>query len=374
MHNILVVDDDNKIVEGMSLILRDNFSDSLTVFTANNGLQALTAMQSIPISILVADIKMPIMNGMELLNFIKTNNLNVTVIMLSGYDDYSLIREALKTGAYDYLLKPVNINNLVAVITQIINFLPNIEPKHEFNMPEIKVTENNLHSNFFDMDVQEKLAKKEMLRLLHQALDDLLKSQHKEMFEKVHRFFEAIMPEDFTEAEIRQLLMQFMYDLMEREPKYIPIIASTKLTEYDIMSTIKNLPTLSQLKKSFCDINMYYIDYIIAKNAKSEERLVEQAKDYISQHLQENLHLSDVARCFFLHPNYFSSIFKAQTGVTFRDYLRIIRINKAKELMADNNQKLSAIATKVGYQDASHFNRAFKEVTGYSPSQYRRMQ
>ena len=81
--------------------------------------------------------------------------------------------------------------------------------------------------------------------------------------------------------------------------------------------------------------------------------------------------LADIAARFCLHPNYFSSLFKKQLNITVREYILRLRIQKAKELMADPDLKLIDIALSVGYQDAAHFNRAFKNVTGRTPSQYR---
>ena len=61
-----------------------------------------------------------------------------------------------------------------------------------------------------------------------------------------------------------------------------------------------------------------------------------------------------------------------EAGITFRDYLRAVRVEKAKELLREGFLKIQDIALMVGYQDAPHFNRAFKEVTGLSPSLYRK--
>ena len=85
----------------------------------------------------------------------------------------------------------------------------------------------------------------------------------------------------------------------------------------------------------------------------------------MEKHCSEQLLLSDIAAQFHLHPNYFSSLFKKQLDMTVRDYILQLRMTKAKELMKDSSLKLLDIALAVGYEDAAHFNRAFKNVTGF---------
>ena len=104
---------------------------------------------------------------------------------------------------------------------------------------------------------------------------------------------------------------------------------------------------------------------------KKEEYVVKKAQEYMEKHCSEQLLLSDIAAQFHLHPNYFSSLFKKQLDMTVRDYILQLRMTKAKELMKDSSLKLLDIALAVGYEDAAHFNRAFKNVTGVSPSMYR---
>ncbi|MBQ6859942.1 MAG: helix-turn-helix transcriptional regulator, partial [Clostridia bacterium] len=65
---------------------------------------------------------------------------------------------------------------------------------------------------------------------------------------------------------------------------------------------------------------------------------------------------------------YFSTLFRQLSGVTFREYLRKERIEQAQRLILEGSCRLYEIAERVGYQNTSHFNRAFKAVTGVTPS------
>ena len=160
---------------------------------------------------------------------------------------------------------------------------------------------------------------------------------------------------------------------MNRSEKLLELVSSYKLTENDLTNQIKEQVLLSQLKKAFVNINELYIEQLRSVQNKKDRYLVKKATEYIEAHHNEQIMLSELASLFHMHPNYFSSLFKNETGTTVRDYILNIRIKKAKELMKDNNYKIIDIAIAVGYQDASHFNRAFKNITGMSPKRYRQL-
>ena len=92
---------------------------------------------------------------------------------------------------------------------------------------------------------------------------------------------------------------------------------------------------------------------------------------YMSEHLDEPMGISALARLANLSPRYFSGLFKQQTGCAPREYLHLLRIHQACQLLNSTGFSIKQIAFKVGYQDPLHFSRQFKAFQGISPTQYR---
>lgn len=107
-NSILIVDDDADIREGLTHEVEKEFKGKVTVLNCKNGALAAEILKTNTIDIVVTDIKMPVMNGIELLHFIKNNHLSCKSVVLSSYDDFNLVRSAMTQGAVDYLLKPVD--------------------------------------------------------------------------------------------------------------------------------------------------------------------------------------------------------------------------------------------------------------------------
>ena len=128
MYQILLIDDDETILDGLKVVMQNHFSDEFRCVTATNGEEAIKQMQTEYYHLIISDNKMPKLDGLSLLRILKKYDISSCVIILSGFDDYSYIRNALKTGAYDYLLKPVNIRQLVNMIEHLIPDLKNNIP------------------------------------------------------------------------------------------------------------------------------------------------------------------------------------------------------------------------------------------------------
>ncbi len=101
-------------------------------------------------------------------------------------------------------------------------------------------------------------------------------------------------------------------------------------------------------------------------------KLIERIQQYIQEnYMNSGLGLSRISSEFHISEGYVSSIFKEQSNVNFGDYVENIRINKACQLLKENEHTISEISEFVGYNSVQSFRRAFKRVMGISPKEYR---
>lgn len=117
-HYILVVDDEPSVC----FLLKEELSENkkFSVVTANDGAEALNHLLQKPFDVVLLDVRMPRMSGMDVLRFIKEHHPTTQVIMLSNYADVKTAIEATKLGAYDFVSKPYNREELFATVHRAI--------------------------------------------------------------------------------------------------------------------------------------------------------------------------------------------------------------------------------------------------------------
>ncbi|WP_410771242.1 helix-turn-helix domain-containing protein [Fontibacillus sp. BL9] len=98
---------------------------------------------------------------------------------------------------------------------------------------------------------------------------------------------------------------------------------------------------------------------------------VQSAIAYIYDHLGQSLSLNQVARHVHMNPNYFSAMFKRETGQNYIEFVTRMKMQKAMAMLRETPAKVSEVAGDIGYGDLKYFNRLFKKFTGLTPSEYR---
>lgn len=122
---------------------------------------------------------------------------------------------------------------------------------------------------------------------------------------------------------------------------------------------------LTRIGKSATPYPNTYLD-------QTHEKISEVAS-FINSHYNDELSLNKVAAHFSYSPTYLSKAFKKVTGFKFVEYKNHVRIKEASKLLQNSRLNITEIALQVGYNNLTHFGRIFKEITGYSPLEYRKM-
>lgn len=125
MYQLLIVDDQPDLVEDLAAMLPWNSIGVSSVYQAHSGTEALDLMKATPIDIVITDIRMPGLSGLDLIETVRETWTHIKCILLSGYNDFEYAQRALKNQASDYLLKPVEDEELLGAVKRAIGELEN---------------------------------------------------------------------------------------------------------------------------------------------------------------------------------------------------------------------------------------------------------
>lgn len=151
---ILVVDDHLVVREGLKLIFEteENYE---VIGEAENGEKALILIDKLKLDVILMDLSMPKMNGIEVLKVLNQKNNLVPVIILTTYDDDKLIKEGLSLGAKGYLLKDTNRENLIRTVEAAIRGELLLQPEISTSLFNSKSETKQKH-NSFDISISER--------------------------------------------------------------------------------------------------------------------------------------------------------------------------------------------------------------------------
>lgn len=118
MIKVLIIDDEPIIREGLRKTINWKTLHCTVIGEAENGVEAIEMIDNLIPDIVITDIMMPGHSGLELTKYIKDNHPQIKIIFLTGYNDFSFAQQAIKLGAYDFVLKPTNTDELEKVLAK----------------------------------------------------------------------------------------------------------------------------------------------------------------------------------------------------------------------------------------------------------------
>lgn len=131
MYRVIVADDEVWVIFGIKKLIHRSGLPFEVVGEASNGIRAYEMTKELMPDLLITDIRMPGLNGLELMRKLKEENIAPKVIFISGYAEFEYAKEGLRLGAFDYLLKPVEEEGIAAILQRYMEQQKEEEAKKE---------------------------------------------------------------------------------------------------------------------------------------------------------------------------------------------------------------------------------------------------
>lgn len=147
-------------------------------------------------------------------------------------------------------------------------------------------------------------------------------------------------------------------------------IVNTELLDLGYLQ--KTRPTMERKKELVRTCSAALLELVSGRESSEPSKMIMAALNYINQHFCENISLTEVAENINISKNYLCDIFKKELGITFMNYVTNLRIEKAKDYLANTDMKMYEVSDAVGYSDYAYFSQIFKKHTGTTLSAYRR--
>lgn len=339
MYKIMLVDDEPLALLGMEEIIDWNAEGFTVVASCSSGTEALEQAENLSPDAVVTDIRIPDMTGIELLEKIRKIRPQTEFFVVSAYSDFEMAREAIRLAALDYVLKPLSEEEFLKAAGCMRNKL----------------------------DQRQKRKEEQPLRI-----------------DKKNPVFPAYQ----SRGRSCYLLLAFRRDHLPSKcggetlwreietEDCVGILTDRILPEYPARIGISiGMPDCSDaafmLRSAFASLQGGFRFCSAQERGKSEVSAAD-IQLYLFEHLSEDISLKQLAQNFFITKTYCCDVFKKQSGDTVLGFLKKIRLNFAKRLLAETTLSLPEVAWRCGYRDYSHFGKHFKTDVGSSPELYRR--
>lgn len=339
MYKLMVVDDfpmEGQILEKMLTRMRLPVEYVGQALTGASGIRLARKVRP---DIIVADIRMPEMNGIAFSRYIKEYEPQIKIIMLTAYDDFSYVQQSLRAGVDDYLLKPVSRAEFKEVLERVC--ARSGEPEAPAPRQPTKTDADSLASAVKAGD----------LKKLQNCCDDL---------------FGRWQSESMEEQDIFCLAKDVLHDL-EEKPESMAGDVVFRTFVHDICLC----PSRADMQERFYTLMETCVRKRHPEDFSSSTRQIAQAKIWIDAHLSEEISLNKLAAEVYLSPSYLSKLFKKVERMTFSDYVLTRRMELAKNLLLSTQDTIESVAAQCGYDKSNSFWRIFKQKEGLSPAHYR---
>lgn len=356
MYKILLVDDrDIFLVEMERLKVWGEVSGFEIAGKAGNGSQAIDALRTAAYDLVLTDIRMPILDGLQLLREIKKDNLCPCVVLVSEYSEFNYARQGIVLGAFDYLLKPVTGENMLELLKRAGEYLKDagshkmrsdFEPGDEYEWAYPAAEEKSIINLFKNKDDS-------AVQLFNMTVDNLYGA-----------LSDNIIKADIIIKKLYHNIILAVYE------EYIWLSHYISMNYFEEVDYIHD-GNSNTYKEFYCRKINYLIHSVNKFQPDTQDENIRSICEYILNNPENDLKLKVLAERFFINNTYLCNSFYLKAGIHFNSYVTMVKMARAEYLFKNTNLKTFEIGSQIGYRDLNHFIKQFKKFYGKSPSDYR---
>lgn len=332
------------------------------VVLASDGQEALEQARRYRPDIIISDVRMPHLNGLEMASAVREFLPLCQFIFLSGYTDKEYFKGAIRLKAASYVEKPIDLEEITAAIQDVVNALR----KQAASTPAyIFFRGENVPST--PLNTREYTCDKALLRQLGKNIQQ---NRQEQTLSTLHAIYAALRESEGTSPDYarhlyRQIILMFLQAAENQNIRSITTQADL------LLYTEAEQPTLQQLWQVLLGTAETYFSAL----QRPDPDLVERVERYLEKNYSDSaLTVQSAADSLGFTYTYLCAAYKKGCGKTVNQRLTEIRLQQAKELLTATNRKLYEVANAVGYADGKYFVKVFTRETGLSPKQYRQRQ
>lgn len=348
MYKILIVEDEYYIREGIRDYVLNSGLNLEICSEASNGISGFDEALKEKPDIIICDINMPAVNGLDMISKIKMYLPETIFIVLTGYRNFDYAQRAVKLNVFDYILKPIDTDELRKGLTKCVEYLDfkrksKRDPKTEKNVSdEIYAKRNHL------------------LGIVMTESDEEIMTAFEEYFTLL---CSELKTDELKNAEIGALIMS-LQDMSKRYDIH------TDFIDQPLMKT--NFDTESW--KSVLKDILIHLSEIFQEKDLDNALVCQRITEYISKNYNKDIGSAEVVFAVtHLSKNYVSSMFKKQYGISIGEYINKVRILNAERILSETMLSIEDVAGKCGFINPKYFYALFRKYVGVSPGEYRKI-